>query len=85
MVPAASRFVVFSHMFDLFRRPVQFSKHVFIMLQWNSQKFIVSWCDCVQWDRQVWEWLDDTGNRTVIKKYDEIVGNFFIGNYCSSP
>jgi len=33
------------------------------------------------WDRQVWEWLDDTGARTVLKEYDEITGNFFIGNW----
>merc|ERR1719201_1903496 len=34
------------------------------------------------WDRQVWSWIDDdTGKPTVVKKYDEISGNFFIGNY----
>ena len=34
------------------------------------------------WDRQVWEWMDDsTGvpTKSIIKKYDEIKGNFFIG------
>ena len=32
---------------------------------------------------QVWEWLDDSSGvptKTVLKKYDEIKGNFFIGN-----
>jgi len=33
------------------------------------------------WDRQVWTWLDDLGNTTVVKEYDEIYGNFFMGNY----
>ena len=33
------------------------------------------------WDRQVWTWLDDLGNATVVKEYDEITGNFFMGNY----
>ena len=29
----------------------------------------------------MWTWLDDAGQPTVVKKYDEIKGNFFIGNY----
>ena len=36
------------------------------------------------WDRQVWEWMDDSSGvpvKSIIKKYDEIKGNFFIGNY----
>jgi len=28
------------------------------------------------WDRQVWEWIDDNGNKTILKEYDEIKGNF---------
>ena len=34
------------------------------------------------WDRQVWEWMDDSSGvptKSIIKKYDEIKGNFFIG------
>ena len=33
---------------------------------------------------QVWEWMDDSSGvptKSLIKKYDEIKGNFFIGNY----
>lgn len=33
------------------------------------------------WDRQVWTWLDDDGKETLLKQYDEIANNFFIGNY----
>ena len=29
----------------------------------------------------MWTWLDGNGNETVIKEYDEIANNFFIGNY----
>jgi len=33
------------------------------------------------WDRQVWTWLDQDGKETLLKDYDEIAGNFFMGNY----
>jgi hypothetical protein len=38
------------------------------------------------WDRQVWEWMDDSSGvptKSIIKKYDEIKGNFFVSALAS--
>ena len=37
----------------------------------------------MQWDRQVYLWLDDAGSPTTIKKLDTIERNMFISDYHS--
>ena len=37
----------------------------------------------MQWDRQVYLWLDDAGSPTTIKKLDNIERNMFIADYHS--